>query len=408
MKKDYTTSNNKIVLSLKTIKAICNDLGNPQDTFKAIHITGTNGKGSVGAYIESILIDNGLTVGRYVSPAIVDVYETITINRKKISEQDYLICKQRVLSVSENLHKQGYAMPSPFELDTAIAYTYLANRCDVAIIEVGMGGRLDATNVLSNKILSVITSISMDHTEYLGDTIQQIALEKCGIVCNDVPTVTIEQSSQAMEVIKTVCEQKHSKLIVANPKDISNVKLLKDYTLNFNYGEYVDLNSKMIGDYQTDNAIISIKACETLNVPKDTIVKGIADAVWKYRFEIVSTNPIIVLDGCHNADASVRLRRSIETYFKGKKLSYIMGVYKDKDYPTMAKSLCGMADTVYTIPTLGSRSLSATTLADTVKQYNHNVIACNDINTALNLSKHDGSEVIIVFGSLSTLSKVQY
>ena len=166
MKKDYTTSNNKIVLSLKTIKAICNALGNPQDTFKAIHITGTNGKGSVGAYIESILIDNGLTVGRYVSPAIVDVYETITINRKKISEQDYLICKQRVLSVSENLHKQGYAMPSPFELDTAIAYTYLANRCDVAIIEVGMGGRLDATNVLSNKILSVITSISMDHTEY--------------------------------------------------------------------------------------------------------------------------------------------------------------------------------------------------------------------------------------------------
>jgi dihydrofolate synthase/folylpolyglutamate synthase len=400
MATDYT-----INLGLESIAQLCELLGNPQDNFKSIHIAGTNGKGSVGAYIESILMESGYTVGRYTSPAIENILETITVNRVPISAKDYQTYSDKVTSTAKLL--KGVREPSLFEIETAIAFEYLSTRCDIALIEVGMGGRLDATNVLHNKALSVITSISLDHTQYLGDTLEKIAFEKCGIIQEGVPTVTIAQNSEVMHTIRSICEDKNSTLNIANAKDVQNVELSTDYTLLFDYLGYTSLNSHMIGDFQTDNAILSIVACETLGIPTNYIATGISKAMWKYRFEIVQRNPLIILDGCHNADASKRLRNSIDTYFKGKSIAYIMGIFKDKDYTSIVQNLCDRASIVYTISTDGKRSLSAKALADVVAQYNSNVIPCDSISQAIALNKQSPCDVTIVLGSLSTLGEIR-
>jgi dihydrofolate synthase/folylpolyglutamate synthase len=400
MATDYT-----INLGLESIAQLCELLGNPQDNFKSIHIAGTNGKGSVGAYIESILMESGYTVGRYTSPAIENILETITVNRVPISAKDYQTYSDKVTSTAKLL--KGVREPSLFEIETAIAFEYLSTRCDIALIEVGMGGRLDATNVLHNKALSVITSISLDHTQYLGDTLEKIAFEKCGIIQEGVPTVTIAQNSEVMHTIRSICEDKNSTLNIANAKDVQNVELSTDYTLLFDYLGYTSLNSHMIGDFQTDNAILSIVACETLGIPTNYIATGISKAMWKYRFEIVQRNPLIILDGCHNADASKRLRNSIDTYFKGKSIAYIMGIFKDKDYTSIVHNLCDRASIVYTISTDGKRSLSAKALADVVAQYNSNVIPCDSISQAIALNKQSPCDVTIVLGSLSTLGEIR-
>ncbi|MGN1412206.1 MAG: bifunctional folylpolyglutamate synthase/dihydrofolate synthase [Oscillospiraceae bacterium] len=395
----------EVSLGLESITNLCELLGNPQDRFKSIHIAGTNGKGSVGAYLESILIENGYTVGRYVSPAIENICETITINRKSITLQDYEYYRDKVENLAKVVVSKGIRNPSPFEIETAIAYEYLSRKCDIALIEVGMGGRLDATNVLHNKILSVITSISLDHTQFLGDTLSQIAFEKSGIIQDGVPTVTICQDSEILEVIENVCRDKNSPLWVANSQDVSNVGISSDYTLSFDYLNYKCVKSKLIGDFQVDNAILSIKASEILGISKDIIMRGIYGAIWKYRFEIVSYKPLIVLDGCHNVGASIRLKKSIDTYFKDKSICYIMGIFKDKDYKSIVKNLCPSADVIYTVATSGDRSLSAKTLAQEIKKYNNDVIPCESISKAIEFSKISNRDVTIIFGSLSTLGE---
>jgi dihydrofolate synthase/folylpolyglutamate synthase len=196
-------------------------------------------------------------------------------------------------------------------------------------------------------------------------------------------------------------------LNIANAKDVQNVELSTDYTLHFDYLGYTSLNSHMIGDFQTDNAILSIVACETLGIPTNYIATGISKAMWKYRFEIVQRNPLIILDGCHNADASKRLRNSIDTYFKGKSIAYIMGIFKDKDYTSIVQNLCDRASIVYTISTDGKRSLSAKALADVVAQHNSNVIPCDSISKAIALNKQSPCDVTIVLGSLSTLGEIR-
>lgn len=392
-----------VSLGLESVSCLCELLDNPQDKFKSIHIAGTNGKGSVGAYLESILIESGYTVGRYVSPAIENIYETITINKKCITLQDYEYYKNKVEKLSKSVVLKGIRKPSEFEIETAIAYDYLSTRCDIALIEVGMGGRLDATNILHNKILSVITSISLDHTQFLGDTLPKITFEKCGIINNDTPTVTISQDNQILEVIKKICKDKNSPLWIANTNDTLNIKLSNDYTLSFDYLNYKDVKSKLIGDFQVDNAILSIKASEILGISQENIINGILKATWKYRFEIILHNPLFILDGCHNVGASIRLKNSIDTYFTGKSICYIMGVFKDKDYKSMVKNLCSKADIIYTIATNGDRSLSAELLAQEVRKYNKNVIPCDNIRQAIELSKKSNKDVTIAFGSLSTL-----
>lgn len=392
-----------VSLGLESVSCLCELLDNPQDKFKSIHIAGTNGKGSVGAYLESILIESGYTVGRYVSPAIENIYETITINKKCITLQDYEYYKNKVEKLSKRVVLKGIRKPSEFEIETAIAYDYLSTRCDIALIEVGMGGRLDATNILHNKILSVITSISLDHTQFLGDTLPKITFEKCGIINNDTPTVTISQDNQILEVIKKICKDKNSPLWIANTNDTLNIKLSNDYILSFDYLNYKGVKSKLIGDFQVDNAILSIKASEILGISQENIINGILKATWKYRFEIISHNPLFILDGCHNVGASIRLKNSIDTYFTGKSICYIMGVFKDKDYKSMVKNLCSKADIIYTIATNGDRSLSAELLAQEVRKYNKNVIPCDNIRQAIELSKKSNKDVTIAFGSLSTL-----
>lgn len=394
-----------IELGLESISKLCGLLGNPQDAFKSIHIAGTNGKGSVGAYVESILIEAGYTVGRYTSPAVESIFETITVDRVPISAQEYDTCKGKVLAAAKQI--TGVRAPSQFEIETAIAFEYLSTRCDIALIEVGMGGRLDATNVLHNKVLSIITSISLDHTQYLGNTLEEIASEKCGIVQRGVPTVTISQSSGVLGVVSAVCESMGSTLRIADPKGVQHATLTDGYTLQFDYLGYRALNSHMLGDFQTDNAILAIVACETLGVPTDTIAKGLSKATWKYRFEVVRRDPLIVLDGCHNADASIRLRRTIDSYFEGKSIAYVMGTFKDKDYTTIAKNLCDRASAVYTISTDGKRSLSANDLAQVVSAYNPNVTPCSTVSQAIALAKGAHTDVVLVFGSLSTLGAIR-
>jgi dihydrofolate synthase/folylpolyglutamate synthase len=400
MARDYD-----VALGLESISQLCELLGNPQDAFKSIHIAGTNGKGSVGAYLESILMEEGYTVGRYTSPAVESLYETVTVDGVRISEEDYLDCRRRVLEASERL--VGVREPSQFEVETATAFEYLSTRCDVALVEVGMGGRLDATNVLHHKVLSVLTSISFDHTQYLGDTLEAIASEKCGIVQSGVPTVTVSQSEPAMQTVRSVCQSVGSSLSVADTRDVRNVSLTEGYTLTFDYRDYVGLRTSMLGDFQTDNAALAVVASEVLGLSRRSVVDGIRNARWRYRFEVVRTDPLTVLDGCHNADASRRIRRSVDAYFPGKSVAYVLGVFKDKDYGAIARNLCDGAEVVYTVSTDGRRSLSAEALADVVRAYNPNVVPCETLERAVELSRERPCDVTVVLGSLSTLSEVR-
>lgn len=380
--------------TLERIKKVMAVLGNPQNNFKSVHIAGTNGKGSVCAMISESLKAAGYRVGTFVSPYIVNFRERIQINGEYIRESD-------LVRLAKTVKDTNIAL-TEFEFITAMGFLYFSERrVDFAVVETGLGGRLDATNIITPEI-SVITKIGFDHTAILGDTIEKIAKEKCGIIKGDSVVTSHTQPSDAMHVINECAKT------VITP-DISAFKILsvsvEGNTFNYKGAEY---KTRLSGEYQLENALIAIEALKNarLNVSHDDIKTGLGRAFMPARFEIVSKAPLIVLDGAHNPDGAAALSGVMKNHSK---ITAIIGVMKDKNYEEVLKLTLPLCENVVCVSLpQNPRALSADELAVTAQKYCKNVFTAQDLRSALQLAKkRSGENPIFIFGSLYLASAIR-
>lgn len=409
------------VLGLKSMKQLLKELNNPEDKLKFIHIAGTNGKGSTGAFISFILAASGYKVGRYISPSVLEYEEKIHVlsyNQDKfiaenINKEEIFNSIKEIQDACDRMVEKGYNHPTIFEIETAMSFLHFVHaKCDIVVLEVGMGGRLDATNVVNQVVCSVITSISMDHMDYLGDTIEKIAAEKAGIIKKNTSVISYEQEKKVEEVLKCICKENDSPFTMADFKDIIIVR--EDlYGTEFSYKNYKNLTIRLLGRNQVYNGVTALLVIEELiklgyNIQETAIRKGFRETRWRGRFEMIAQKPIVVVDGAHNEDGAKALGRNIETYFKGKRLIYIMGVLKDKDYEGILKHTSSYAEAIITITPNNKRGLSSKELAKSASKYCQHVVDADSIESGVSLGLQMAGEedIILIFGSLSYLADI--
>lgn len=400
-------------LDLTNIKELMKRLGNPQDQLKYIHVAGTNGKGSVIAYLYTTLMKAGYHVGRYISPSVYSYREKIETEGKPISREEFAEQTTRVAAVIEEMTAEGLAHPTPFEIETAVAFLFFAEeKCDPVILEVGMGGITDATNLITTTELAVLVPISMDHQSFLGNTISEIAEKKAGIIKPGSSVVTIGQETEVLEVIKKTGAEAGADVCVA---DVSEAEVLEaDFTgQRFCYkGEEYTLS--LAGSYQTENAVLALEALRILDergyhTTLEQRKEGLWATRWNGRLTIIHKDPLFIVDGAHNPAAADMLEDSVRKYFKDRRLFFIMGVFKDKDYPYIIRKLCPYAEQILAIETPDNpRALPAEELAKAIRPYNANVRAEKNIPRAVEeLFEMAGKDdVILSFGSLSFIGEI--
>lgn len=404
------------VLGLENIKALCEKLGNPQKDLKFIHIAGTNGKGSVLAFVSTVLKAAGYKVGRYISPTITEYRERIQINQRMISKKDLPVYMERIKEACDALVEEGKSHPTPFEMETALGFLYFKEKnCDFVVLETGLGGITDATNIIDNTVLAILTSISRDHMGFLGNSLEEIAKKKTGIIKDGCVAVTAGQTPEVTDIIKKACYEKKIPLLVGDSSLVKNVKRSMKKQ-SFSYKEYKKIEISMLGTYQIENAIVALEAIEALKnagyqINEKAVLEGMAETTWQGRFSIINNRPLIVIDGAHNEDGAKKLAQSIEAYFTNKKIIYIMGVLRDKEYEKIIKATYSFADSILTIkPPHNERALDAYELAKEVARYHSHVTALDSLEEAVELSLlmagKDKDTVIIAYGSLSFLGEL--
>lgn len=372
----------RITLALKR-------LNDPQNNFKAIHIAGTNGKGSVSAMLAKIFSTAGYKTGLFISPFIIDFRERIQINSEFISEEDLVKYSQRVIDTGVEM--------TEFEFITAAAFSYFSDKkCDIVIAETGLGGRLDATNTLNNVAAAVITKIGLDHIGILGDTVEKIAAEKCGII-KDCP-VTVTSPNQRKSAL-AVIEGSSKRLVTP---DLSQLTVLN---CGENGSSIIYMNREyeisLVGEYQIENALTVIETVKAsgYNIPYNTVKTALANTFFPARAEIISENPLVVLDGAHNPDGAAQLAKILKEY-EGKAVALI-GAMRDKDYKAVLGAtlpLCraAVAVTVENMP----RSLDGKTIALTAEEYCPAQTAENYDEAIRKAALTAGEDPVFVFGSL--------
>lgn len=411
----YLDSLNKLgsVPGLDSIRELLYRLGNPQDKVKCIHIAGTNGKGSVGAFITEILIKAGYKVGRYASPAVVEPLEIINLNNANISEEVFEKNISEISVVCNKMVEDGLSHPTRFEVETAAAFVFFAREgCDFAVVECGMGGLLDATNIVENVSCSVITSISIDHTSFLGETIEEIATQKAGIIKSGVPVVMAKCVDSVVDVICKTTSQKAAELHMAS--EASNLRFNKD-NIVFDYKGYDNIEIGLLGVYQPQNAAVALECINVLkengySVPEEAIYKGFKDTGWFGRFSMLGKKPDFIVDGAHNPDGARALLDCIKTYYPEGNLTFVVGFFADKDYKGILDLCMPYCKRIFTIETPDNpRALSSKALAEFIKNnYDVVVSSCDIIEEAVQsaINNTDESGAVIVFGSLSHLAMV--
>ena len=432
-----------IVPGLDSIERLCKLLGDPQNELKFVHIAGTNGKGSALAYISTILKCAGYRVGRYLSPVISDYREKIQVNEKSITQKALCQGMELVKTACEQIVEMGYPHPTPFEVETALAFWYFREqRCDIVVLETGMGGREDATNIIQTVCVSVIASISMDHMKFLGKTLGAIACQKAGIMKAGRPVVTMCQQEEAAAVLQEQAAKLGCSLSVADPAKATGVRYGVERQ-RFHYDGYKDLEIRLAGKYQVANAVLAIEAIKVLrqegfSVTEAQLRKGLMQTVWPGRFTVIGKKPLFVVDGAHNEDAAKKLAESIEFYFTNKRIIYIMGVLRDKEYEKIIGLTYPYADHIITVTTPDNpRAMHAYDLAmainevceryagqsgtDAAGQYSQGagrcsqgagqypqVTAVDSLEEAVEISYllAGKDDVILAFGSLSYLGRL--
>ncbi|SFR94009.1 bifunctional folylpolyglutamate synthase/dihydrofolate synthase [Anaeromicropila populeti] len=404
-----------MVLGLDTMKELLRQLGNPEKNQKVLHIAGTNGKGSVGTFLTSILAAAGFKVGRYVSPVILEYCERIQFQKGK--ENQYI--KQN--TVAELLTKirkcicamrdQGFPHPTLFEIETAMAFLAFAEeKCDFVVLEVGLGGRLDATNVVENVEVSILTAIGMDHMKMLGNTIEKIAWEKCGIIKNEVPVITYVQEVSVQRVILQQCQEKGTELFCCDFTQLQIQSQSMEGTI-FSYKEFSDIEISILGENQPKNAALALEVIQHLRkigylISEQAVKEGMKLAKWPGRFQVVSAEPLIVVDGAHNQPAAYSLIKSLDLYFPKQKWNFIVGIFADKEYEKILEITAPYAKKIVTITPPGARGLPAEQLSRIAKKHCQIVECGKDIRSVLERVSTCREEKFLVFGSLSFLGTV--
>lgn len=403
-----------IALGLERIEALLDRLGNPQKGQRFVHVAGTNGKGSVCAFLDSALREAGLRVGRYISPTLYDYRERIQIDGQYISKQAVASLLTTIQQACVQMERQGLEPPTVFEVETALAFLYFAEQhCDYVLLEVGMGGRLDSTNVITQPVLSVITPISLDHTRMLGDHLAAIAAEKGGIVKPHCLAVLGPQQPEAQEVLTARCQQ-----CGITPLQVDVNQIQKQQWSwqgqRFSYGRWSQLTIGLSGDYQRVNGAIAIEALQLLQkeepaLTDEAIQAGLAKARWPGRFEIIGQAPLFVVDGAHNPAGAQALAQTLQEHFAGKRIWLLLGVFRDKDYQQIGAILSGCSQTVFCFQPQHERGLEAELLAAAVAPYFQQVQVAESAEQAVQqvLQRADREDVVVSCGSLSTIGAVQ-
>lgn len=400
-------------ISLKPITNLLRRVGNPQNDLKFIHLAGTNGKGSTGAYLESVLREAGYRVGRFISPTLYEYRERIQINGEYISEDSFGRWMEPVFAAMNEMEHAKEQLPSPFEIETALSFLYFREeKCDLVLLECGMGGRLDATNVITSTVLSVITSISMDHMEYLGDTLEKIAAEKAGIIKEAVPVVTCRQEPEVLDVLQKRCEKMHTRLYIADSQDA----LVKEASLTgmvFAYRNQ-EITIHLAGSHQLENAVLAFETLEVLkasgyHITEAQMQSGFEKTVWNGRFTILRENPYIIVDGAHNPDAAAKLKASLQMYFPNRRKIFLMGVLKDKQYEEIARIMAPEASVMVAMETPDNpRALPAKELSKVLRRYHADVLEAADLQDAVatGIRLTEEKDVLVIFGSLSFIGEI--
>jgi len=403
------------VPGLDSIRELLNRMGNPQESLAFIHVAGTNGKGSVSTLIANALTDNGYKVGRYISPVISDYRERIQVNNRMISKNAVADGLTEIFDICTAMEEEGLAHPTAFEIETALGFQYFTDKkCDFVVLETGMGGTLDATNIIKNTKLCVFVSISMDHMAFLGNTLAEIAANKAGILKSGCKAVSAPQSEEVLNVLNNACKGLNVPFTAVSRDDIKvGRQSLKGQKIS--YKSFKQVEVPLLGSFQAENAALALEALSVLQesglkLKEDKIRRGFLDSVWPARFEILSKKPYIIADGAHNEDAVKKLMETMRFYFTNQRIIYIMGVLKDKDYTSMIKESVPMAEFVFTVTSPNKeRALPAFELAKQIREYNPNVTATDSVEEALEMARLMAGEdgVVLAFGSLSYMGKLR-
>lgn len=396
---------------LRRIRALCEQMGNPQDKVRVVHITGTNGKGSTAAMTASVLRRAGYRVGLFVSPYVDDFRERIQLDGALIPRDELVRELEDLLPQIAALRERGFMHPTQFEMETAMAFSYFARKkCDFAVVEAGVGGLMDCTNLVETTDVAVLTSISLDHTAVLGPTVADIARDKCGIIKDGCDTViTPYQPEKAVTMIETACRERGARLTVP---DMARVEVLAR-TLTGSRIRYdgAELYVPLAGEYQIRNAVTVVEICRALArrgyaISPDAIAEGVSAAHMPGRFETVRNTPLCILDGGHNPGAIEALCRNLDETLGGKRLVVVMGMFADKDYVSCVKAIASRASLFIATSSGQPRSQEARTLAGIAKQYCRDVCWNPDVGVAarvaLGLASH--GDVILVCGSIYNIA----
>ena len=414
---EYIENINRIkgsVMGLKSIRSLCEELNNPQDKLKFVHIAGTNGKGSTLAFVSTILKESGYLVGRYISPTIRQYRERFQVNAKIISQTMFCELLEKVKTACDSMVERGLEHPTAFEIETALAFLFFEKKgCDIVVLETGMGGIDDATNVVNTTVLSILTSISMDHMQFLGDTIEKITQKKCGIIRPGVPVVSSNSDERVVNVIEENCRKMQSSIAFLDNDSITQIKgSLSKQSFKYNKIKY---EIRLSGTWQIQNAALAVMASNALNeagfkkINEESIKKGLLLTEWPARFQTVSKRPLIIIDGAHNEGAALRLRESIDMYLSDKKHIYIMGMFRDKEVDKVVSTIVKDGVMVFTCQAPNNpRAMRPVELAEVVRKYNPGVTCCDSVDEALEFATAmcDEDTAIIACGSLAYLGRI--
>jgi len=404
------------VFGLERITLLLERLGNPHQKLKSIHVAGTNGKGSVCKYVSSILQKAGYSVGLYLSPHVERFSERISINNQEISHEDFAMLVTQVKPIVEELKQQNNT-PTFFEIVTVLAFLHF-KRCsvDYAVVEVGLGGRFDATNVV-HPIVSVITNISLEHTDILGKDLATIASEKAGIIKAGVPVVTAAREI-ARGTIENVARERNVPLVCIdqeNWKRTSHQQRTQEFLVHGSFKDYT-VKTSMLGHHQGENIALAIAAVEQMQMggvylTDADIQDGIAVAAHPGRMEIVSEKPLILLDGAHNPAGMSMLSHTLQEDFSSYRIILVLGVLKDKDIKTMVSTIVPISDVVIVTRAGNPRAADPQVLKETIEEFDSKktIVVEDTVARAVDHAKRIGKQkdMICVSGSLFTVGEAR-
>ncbi len=388
-------------LGLDVIRELLSRLGNPQDTLKILHIAGTNGKGSTSCFLTNILKESGYKVGTFNSPSVFGYNERILQDGCPISDEDVAKYISIVRRQADQMQLDGYLTPSAFEIEFAAALVYFKDtKCDFAVLECGLGGRDDATNVIEKKLLAIITSISYDHTALLGGTLSDIAQNKFAIV-KDCPLVTYRQRKEVMDVFGTA-----TRLILCD-EPISVSHSSSGQVMQYKDEKYL-LNQ--LGKYQLTNCALAIESALYLAqmgyaITPQTVKVGVEKSLWKGRLQKITVDKkTFLLDGAHNPDGAKALAQALQDDFADMKICFVLGIFKDKDSDGMLKEIGGLAERIFAVTPTSPRGLDSNVLVEKCRKYTEYSASCDNIKSAIFQAYASDCDLIVVCGSLSILA----